>query len=652
MANTEYVNFQNLQEYDAQIKNFIIEVLNEGTKSNIEDLNERVQYLLSSFIASSQYIDVVKDNKKDFSVTYLTAVTSRLLEAIEEQKKGLAESADVANEIINNEAVISKLVRMMRGIIGFSQNAEFTEDWEQHFGDMDMMEAVEQNDESVFGLGTIEVDMFNHIGFEPDGEMNLHGDHSTIINAVNAHTDILSQLDKYIGGADGLVKTTYNELVKLRDASALKPGTLYRITDYDCTTSQTNTLSAHNHFDIIVLALTESTLSEDAKAIQNEDTTYFDNCNLSVWQLKYSIDNDVFRFAWACADFIACNSGSWYKVPQGYGHDNIVVDGVKYYAWQQSYASSKIYSKSTDYYVGMPLYQYDSSSKTMSQYYASCTGFYSNNGKGVIYYMKDEYDNEAPYDFKNICFRTIGGTTFGNNIYTFYINNYNCDATVYQSETPDRTKIAYSNVIKEYITGGKFKLNHISIFFSTHCASYNNIFQQGCYDILLYDNCYNNSFGQGCYSNTLNPNCGNNSFGQGCFSNTLQVYCFNNSFGQECYSNTLNSNCIGNSFGAHCNANSLSSSCYGNSFGNKCNYIRFRSSGGAYYNYVSYNIFEDGNQYIYFYNTSSSSSNILKNCIIRVGTNNSTLYKTIIPTTCNANYTQEFKNSNSTVTYV
>jgi hypothetical protein len=25
-------------------------------------------------------------------------------------------------------------------------------------------------------------------------------------------------------------------------------------------------------------------------------------------------------------------------------------------------------------------------------------------GKGVIYYMKDEWGNEAPYDFKNIQF--------------------------------------------------------------------------------------------------------------------------------------------------------------------------------------------------------------------------------------------------------
>jgi len=35
-----------------------------------------------------------------------------------------------------------------------------------------------------------------------------------------------------------------------------------------------------------------------------------------------------------------------------------------------------------------------------------------NGGKGVIYYMKDEWNNECPYDFKNIKFN--GKFTFSN----------------------------------------------------------------------------------------------------------------------------------------------------------------------------------------------------------------------------------------------
>jgi hypothetical protein len=47
----------------------------------------------------------------------------------------------------------------------------------------------------------------------------------------------------------------------------------------------------------------------------------------------------------------------------------------------------------------------------------------SENGKGVIYYMKDEHGNECPYDFKNILF---------NGYYTFSytVNDVIYDGTI------------------------------------------------------------------------------------------------------------------------------------------------------------------------------------------------------------------------------
>jgi hypothetical protein len=65
----------------------------------------------------------------------------------------------------------------------------------------------------------------------------------------------------------------------------------------------------------------------------------------------------------------------------------------------------------------------------------------SSLGTGVIYYMKDEFDNEAPYDFKNILFK---------NIYIF-----------------DYTKYTYDNVNKPTLTG----LNY-SILSTTSTAYY------------------------------------------------------------------------------------------------------------------------------------------------------------------------------------
>ena len=45
------------------------------------------------------------------------------------------------------------------------------------------------------------------------------------------------------------------------------------------------------------------------------------------------------------------------------------------------------------------------------------------NGKGVIYYMKDEFNNEAPFDFKNIL-QNDGEYTFGNNGEDYSLNGY------------------------------------------------------------------------------------------------------------------------------------------------------------------------------------------------------------------------------------
>lgn len=96
-----------------------------------------------------------------------------------------------------------------------------------------------------------------------------------------------------------LVKTTWAELKALRDEAKLNAGTFYRITDYVTTTTQSETKSANHPFDVIVLALSENTLSEDAKAALHEGDTYFADSDLSAWELKYCLDNDKKRFEWA-----------------------------------------------------------------------------------------------------------------------------------------------------------------------------------------------------------------------------------------------------------------------------------------------------------------------------------------------------------------
>lgn len=92
---------------------------------------------------------------------------------------------------------------------------------------------------------------------------------------------------------------TYNDLVTLKTSGTLVPGTYYKITDYVTTTIAPGTRSAGHQFDIIVLALTINTLSEDAYADKHSGDTYFVNNDLTTWRLKYCLDNDTTRFDWA-----------------------------------------------------------------------------------------------------------------------------------------------------------------------------------------------------------------------------------------------------------------------------------------------------------------------------------------------------------------
>ena len=87
-------------------------------------------------------------------------------------------------------------------------------------------------------------------------------------------SDISNKLDKTI-------EINYVDLVTLRDNAQLIPGQKYRIIDYITTTSQENTQSAGHQFDIIVTALNECTLSEEAQAIQHSNDEYFSSSNLS-----------------------------------------------------------------------------------------------------------------------------------------------------------------------------------------------------------------------------------------------------------------------------------------------------------------------------------------------------------------------------------
>ena len=112
----------------------------------------------------------------------------------------------------------------------------------------------------------------------------------------------LPEILKSVGRkTDEALSLTWQELKELRDDGNLKPGQWYRITDYMTTTTQMDTRSAGHQYDVLVMAESDSVLSENALAVQHtsEADDYFHNAVCEAWELKYCLDNDTDRFAWA-----------------------------------------------------------------------------------------------------------------------------------------------------------------------------------------------------------------------------------------------------------------------------------------------------------------------------------------------------------------
>lgn len=418
---------------------------------------------------------------------------------------------------------------------------------------------------------------------------------AVVAGALNDLDERVAVLEASSGssGFDGLEEITWSELKTLRDSSGLTPGKQYRITDYNTTTSQQNTQAAGHQFDIIVVADSANKLNENARAVLHNGDTYFTSATLEAWELKYDIDNDATKYAWA-----------------------------------------------------------DTSAA----------------GRGVIYYMKDEWNNECPYDFKNIQFKvgakTQPGTIADVFYYTFSLATGTNDATV--TDHSLNGAYCFGNKMGVYINSSKQTLP-FNVFrntsatsacnsntFGYNCQSntfgdgcYTNTFGNGCRNNTFGNGCQSNTFGNGCYANTFGNNCGSNTFGNGCYTNTFGDNCSSNTFGNICQSNTFETVCCFNIFGNNCLFNTFGNSSYYNSFGNHCQQIIFNKD------YVHNVIVENGNSYITLTSTGTTSSSLpLRNITIAQGVNNGTAEssrKTISHDTLNDTFKTTYQSANSQV---
>ena len=223
----------------------------------------------------------------------------------------------------------------------------------------------------------------------------------------------------------------------------------------------------------------------------------------------------------------------------------------------------------------------------------------SANGKGVIYRMIDEWNNDVPYDFKNIQFARDLAVISNNSALTGTIYCYTFSMFP-NGFSQDSTASDESVIIKQLIASVGFIFfgnNKIASYSMGLCALNDIIFFSEGTNLFHYAN----TFGANCYSNTFEANCYSNIFGANCYANTFGDNCRSNSFGNDCFGNTFGNNCFANTFGNNCRYNS---------FGNDCNYINFASSSSATtkYDYYSHNHFGDGCQYILLKGEGTASS--------------------------------------------
>ena len=425
------------------------------------------------------------------------------------------------------------------------------------------------------------------------------------------------------GGSDGsmspMVNVTYAELKELRDHAELVPGQQYRITDYVTTTAQTDTISANHQFDIIVTADSENTLNEVARATQHEGDTYFTDSDLNAWEIWYCLDNDINRFSWAnistTDEEIAIKESvvalettivqSSFTDPStslvsGVGETFTFDKSIAYIThYNNTYTIDQLIetnialstvgpsitakvsgsnntqltitsaaSLSKTYFTAYPIEVYTSEPKESYILYA---------GKGVIYRMIDEWNNDLPYDFKNIQFKRYilnaddafatdvanGGELeivkaklreMSHKIHTnfWYYGEYISD--VYPEANPDARYVPFGDM--DYNNEGpqvlcKIGDNNFGWFYTFHNENEdasllrpNTEEGAGVYDNIIKDNyfVFNVEEGTGSYYPTkINAQSLNNIVfvGNSCYSNSFGNSCYSNSFGNSSQSNEL-----------------------------------------------------------------------------------------------------------------
>jgi hypothetical protein len=521
--------------------------------------------------------------------------------------------------------------------------------------------------------------------------------------------------------ANNMIETTWANLVSLRDRAQLTKGAWYRITDYNFITTKLGIQSGNHQFDIVLLAISESMLSESGYACRHAGDRYFEREVTEggiEWLYSLYVDDyaesygdepidhsdDIHSTDVFCDSDVMTHPDTGDDVPvlyktnaEEYGiddpdYDDIYFyegvydfDGDEYDMWSkyepdpdtgdlifmQQYALTPIVVEDGELVVSpipetkiVPVNMNAWELKYCLDNDKELFDWASTDGKGVIYYLKDEFGNEAPYDFKNVKFQrknitrvssnilstfTVGensrlglasnyGVICGNNNYYYYTfdSPYNVgnDSSLFGES-------AY-NVIKPYIMDGQRIINNIVLGIAN-----NNSIGNNCFDLTLWGTVRENDLTYNC-SNLLMVgvtqtimtyvrsstffSLGATTFGNGCSQNIGSMFtnseigdsCNNNIFGTGNMGTKMGSGCANNTFGTYSYNNILESGVSNCTFGNYCSYNKFETFAQSITlpNYVRYCRFEPAVSRITFTTTGGSNSSYIQYVTVCRGISN------------------------------
>ena len=359
----------------------------------------------------------------------------------------------------------------------------------------------------------------------------------------NKQNEKIKELEENGGEpTQSLIKTTHSELKSLRDNSQLIPGCWYRITDYECTTSQENTSSAGHKFDILVLATSVNTLSEEARAIQSDR------------------DESLTSF------YSQTNDGTFARYPAG----DVDYENEHYYAFKITDGDWSVYVKSlTEIPIPQNVYYegfgetFEDSGDIIDSY---IFGYFTNSNLNAwkIWYCLDNDTSRFAWALEEKIINSIITVNIGKGGDTLYIQNKEIEDGYYVYNplvgSVGLTPEEYIEQIGTFIVASESRLYSTKSSEEFRSLDENgDLVENGGEDMYLYtfsyvfngnvkDNTTENDGPWSCYNNTIKPSLkGLNDIVM--FSDEGHIE--NNTFSNNCYRITLK-NPYHNNFETYC----------------------------------------------------------------------------------------------------